>query len=251
MNKEIKEKFLILWERYFNKAELPICFYYSDDHKDSEQINNNIGWNCLISELAKVRTGKSVAYNSDGIACNGAKRYLGFSDKISSDFKYFLSYGNKCVEGERYKRTPDLVKEFMKNQQDLSIPGKNIIFKRWDKLTEYDKPEVIVFFATADVLSGLFTLANYDQSDPNHVIAPFAAGCGSIVHYPYWESKSENPRSVLGMFDVSARPCVPGNILTFAVPMKKFEKMISFMEESFLITDSWKKVKKRIKSSNN
>jgi len=28
--------------------------------------------------------------------------------------------------------------------------------------------------------------------------------------------------------------------------MKKFEKMIGFMEESFLITETWKAVKKRI-----
>jgi hypothetical protein len=48
------------------------------------------------------------------------------------------------------------------------------------------------------------------------------------------------------MFDVSARPCVPEGVLTFSVPMVKFTKMISYMDESFLITDSWKKVQKRI-----
>jgi hypothetical protein len=49
------------------------------------------------------------------------------------------------------------------------------------------------------------------------------------------------------MFDVSARPCVPAGILTFSVPMVKFLKMISYMDESFLITDSWKEVRKRIR----
>jgi hypothetical protein len=49
------------------------------------------------------------------------------------------------------------------------------------------------------------------------------------------------------MFDVSARLCVPPGILTFSVPMIKFERMISYMDESFLITLSWKKVKERIK----
>jgi len=46
------------------------------------------------------------------------------------------------------------------------------------------------------------------------------------------------------MFDVSARPCVPEGVLSFSVPMVKFMKMIGYMDESFLITDSWKKVQK-------
>jgi hypothetical protein len=49
------------------------------------------------------------------------------------------------------------------------------------------------------------------------------------------------------MFDVSARPCVQEGVLSFSVPTLKFMKMISYMDECFLITDSWKKVQKRIK----
>jgi len=150
------------------------------------------------------------------------------------------------MKGERYKRTPEIVREIMKNQKKLNIPGKYIVFKRWDKLDESDTPEVVIFFAIPDVLSGLFTLANYDQIDPNSTIAPFGAGCGSIVHYPYLEKDSEQPKAVIGMFDVSARPCVPESVLTFSVPMVKFSKMTSYMDESFLITDSWKKVRERI-----
>jgi hypothetical protein len=49
------------------------------------------------------------------------------------------------------------------------------------------------------------------------------------------------------MFDVSARPFVPEDTLTFAAPLSKFTRMIDNMEESFLITASWEKVQKRIK----
>ena len=62
----------------------------------------------------------------------------------------------------------------------------------------------------------------------------------------YLEKASARPRGVLGMFDVSARPYVPKNTLSFAVPMKKFVRMIEHMDESFLITPSWDKVRKRI-----
>jgi hypothetical protein len=120
------------------------------------------------------------------------------------------------------------------------------VFKRWDALTAADNPEAVVFFARPDVLSGLFTLSNFDQVTVHGVVAPFAAGCGSIVQYPYLERDAEAPRAILGMFDVSARPYVPSDILTFAVPMRKFTSMVRNMEESFLITHSWEKVRQRL-----
>jgi len=39
------------------------------------------------------------------------------------------------------------------------------------------------------------------------------------------------------------------NVLTFSVPMNKFVRMIENSEESFLITDSWLRIQKRIKSA--
>jgi hypothetical protein len=49
-----------------------------------------------------------------------------------------------------------------------------------------------------------------------------------------------------GMFYPSARPCVQ----TMAFPLKKFEKIIGCMEESFLITMSWTTLQKKIEKSN-
>jgi len=39
------------------------------------------------------------------------------------------------------------------------------------------------------------------------------------------------------------------DVLTMAIPMKKFVKMIGYMEESFLITGTWGKVRKKIRKS--
>jgi hypothetical protein len=104
----------------------------------------------------------------------------------------------------------------------------------------------VIFFAPADVLSGLFTLVNFDEIDPDAVIAPFGSGCSSIVYHPYRELGSDRPRAVLGMFDVSARPCVEPGVLSFAIPWPKFVRMVAHMDESFLITDSWRKVRLRM-----
>ena len=248
MNIEIRDHFISQWKKYFNNADLPITFYYTDSPADIEIVQSSVKWNCIICQLQKVRSGESMAFSAESVKCGGARRYLGFDDSIRPNFEYFLSCGieNK-MEGERYIRTPELVLDLMKKQKKLNIPGKYIVFKRWDKLNERDNPEVAIFFATPDILSGLFTLANFDQSEPDSTITPFAAGCGSLVYFPYSEKDNLRPRAVIGMFDVSARPCVQEGVLSFSVPTLKFMKMISYMDECFLITDSWKKVQKRIK----
>lgn len=250
MDIQRKEKFIGLWKKYFGIAELPIVFYYHIEINNAQLVTRAKGRSCLICELAKVRNGESLAYNAESIACGGAKRYLGYADTIRPNFEYFLSCGIPGeMEGERYIRTPEMVLELQKHQQTIKdAKGNFIIFKRWDMLEESDEPVVVVFFAKPDVLSGLFTLANFDQTEPNSTFTPFGAGCGTIVHYPYLEKDSERPRAVIGMFDPSARPCVPKDTLSFSVPMIKFDKMIDYMEESFLITDTWKTVRNRINS---
>jgi len=247
MNVKIKEEFIKLWRKYFNGAELPITFYYTDKSESVEIVEPPSGQRCFVCELAQARNGKSLCFGADSIGCGGGKRYSGFVQELRPNFEYFLSCGIPGkMEGERYKKSPELVKEVMKRLPKFEAPAKFIIFKRWDKLEESDDPEVVIFFAGPDVLSGLFTLTNFDETDQNGVFAPFGAGCGTIVQYPYLEKNSDRPRAILGMFDVSARPCIPEDVLTFSVPMNKFIKMIENMPESFLITDSWSKVSKRI-----
>ncbi len=250
MDIKLRDQFIDLWKKYFNNTELPITFYYTDnDNTDAGLvIAPTSAHQCMIGTLNKVRKGTSLCFEEDSFGCFGAKRYLGYAQGESApNFEYFLSCGIPGkMEGERYKKSPVIVKELMNNSPEFEAPAKYIVFKKWDMLTEYDKPAVVIFWVPPDVLSGLFTLVGFEESDREAVIAPFAAGCGSIVMYPYLEKEKDQPRSVLGMFDVSARPFVPKETLSFAVPMNKFERMIHDMEESFLITQSWLKVQKRI-----
>src|SRR5690606_17444925 len=108
------------------------------------------------------------------------------------NFRYFLSSGKPgVIEGERYKQTPEIVDELDRASVRIPSAGKYVVFKRWDHLTDTDNPAAVVFFARPEVLSGLFTLANYDQADPDGVICPFGAGCSSIFYYPWLEQQKE------------------------------------------------------------
>jgi len=233
MDMKIKKKFIRHWKKYFNDAELPTTFYYTNEAQGAEVVKPSSGHRCIFADLCKVRTGKSLYFDAESIGCFGGKSYLGFGTEVMENFEYFLSCGIPGkLEGERYKKTPELVKEIMENIPKFKTPDRFIVFKRWDMLEEPDEPHVVIFFARPDVLSGLFTLANFDRCEPN----------GVFTH-------SDHPRGVLGMFDVSARPFIPQDILSFSVPMNRFVEMIGNMEESFLITPSWAKIKKRIKTA--
>jgi hypothetical protein len=250
MIEQQKARFLELWARYFPGAELPVTFFRSDDPHGASPNRPAKGWRCFIGDLAAVRAGASVYYEPETLGCG--TRFLGFgTGALRPQFAEFISCGVPGgIEGERYKQTPEIVKAGLEQVPFLPAGTRYVVLKRWDALEEGDTPEVVIFFATPDVLSGLFTWAGFDEIAMEAVAAPFGAGCASIVQYPLMEAEKERPRAILGMFDVSARPRVPQNVLTFAVPWAKFERMLDNADETFLTTKSWARVRRRIAIDN-
>ena len=94
------------------------------------------------------------------------------------------------MEGERYKKSPELLLQAVNHMPKMEAPCQFITWKRWDKLEEYDAPEVVVFFATPDILSGLFTLANFEEAEPNGVLARFLQGAAPSSPTLIWKKIS-------------------------------------------------------------
>ncbi|MCJ7631495.1 DUF169 domain-containing protein [Candidatus Bathyarchaeota archaeon] len=250
MDIKFKEDFIVLWKRFFGEAELPVTFYYTNEEGHAELVKPHTIRRCVIAALSLVSKGRAVCFDAESIDCSGGQQCLGFRETFEPEDEYFLSSGIPGkIEGERYLKTPQIAAEALKLMPSFKAPARFIVFKRWDALNELDEPDVVIFFACPDVLSGLFTLANFEEAEPNGVFTPWGSGCSSIVTYPFLEKDSIRPRAVIGMFDVSPRRFVPENTLSFAVPMCKFERMVNNMEESFLTTNSWKAVQKRIQEA--
>jgi uncharacterized protein (DUF169 family) len=245
MKIETRDKFVELWERYFNRAELPITFQYSAHNNNILIPEEPAGHRCVIAQLIKARKGESLCFTDHTVTCIGGKRYLMFSDSMPQGFECYISH-YPDGRGERYKLFPGQVAAFWDNLPKLPTRGEHLIFKRWDKLDETDDPDAVIFFATPDVLAGLFTLTCFDSKEEDAVIAPFGAGCTNIVYYPYREQVKGTNRAVLGLMDPSARKLTKSDLVTFSIPMTKFMQMIDQMEESFLVTDTWKIIQKRI-----
>jgi hypothetical protein len=247
MDSQFSKTFMDQWSKYFASAELPITYYYTDQPRPEDTGASQNVDRCLIGNLKRVRQGFPFVYDAHTSGCSGGKRYTGFSHSLRPNFEYFLSCGIPGeLEGERYKRDPGLVNQYLLQHPPFEAPASHLVFKRWDRLSQDEDPIAVVFFATGDVLSGLFALANYDMAEPDGVITPMGAGCGSIVGYPLKQAAMEKPRCVLGLFDVSARPHVGRDELSFTIPFQRFMQMVGFMDESFLITKSWEKLRERL-----
>lgn len=153
MDLEFMKKFQSLWKQYFAGVELPVAFYYTDGETQGRSVAAESSNRCLVANLVRVRKGEALRFDGDSIGCPGGKRYLGFSDTIRPGFEDFLSCGIPGeMDGERYKKSPELVREVMARAPAFKAPARFIVFKRWDLLEETESPDAVVFFAGADVL---------------------------------------------------------------------------------------------------
>ncbi len=239
------------WETFrtaLGLKESPLGVLYT--HKKPDGITPKAGVHlCLIHLLKKARIqGETVYFDKDHFGCPGGAFYMGFLESPFPQIEYFLSCGIPGqMEGERYFKAPELAKAYIEKVKPRPAPAEYCLFKPIEAFGKDERPEVVVFFAPPDILSGLFTLTQYALERTDGVVAPFGSGCSAILTHPLKEAEKKEPRAVLGMFDVSARPAVERDVFTFAMPYSVFLKLHENVDGSFLQTASWKKVIERIR----
>ena len=130
-------------EAFGERAELPIAFWYSDKQEsETEKIGG-----CFFKGLQQVREGKTISLNSDVIGCGGGKFYTGFTEMP-------IHVPNFVSLKEKYKKTPEMVTDFIKQIQVPRTEKAYLHFARIDKLASFDHVEGLLFLATPDILSG-------------------------------------------------------------------------------------------------
>ncbi len=223
-------------EAFGTQAELPIGFWYSDEETAPTDKTNG----CLFKCMKEVRAGVKVSLNAATIGCGGGQFYTGFID-FPERIPAFVSLK------ERYKQTPEMVKEFVEELQVPRAAKAYLNFARIDLLDSFEGLEGILFLATPDILSGLFTWACYDNNDAQAVTSIFGSGCSSVITQAVVENRCKGRRTFLGFFDPSVRPYVEANVLSFVIPLVRFQEMLTTMRSSCLFdTHAWGKIKERI-----
>lgn len=216
-------------------APLPIAFGYSN--KPATEIKSVP--KCMIGAISKVRNGESLTLCKENVLCGGGGLYTAFGE-MPERVPVFVS------EIEHYKRSKEMVIDYVK-AMNIELSEKSYLnFVRVDKLESWDDVDAILFFATPDILSGLCMWAFYDNNAPDAVSAPFASGCAGIVTFAVNENKNKGRRCFIGMFDTSARPLIPEHELTFTIPMSRFKEMMETMNDSSLYQKAFNILKKRM-----
>lgn len=226
-------------EAFGIQAELPIAFWYSDQiEAPTEKVNG-----CLFKCMRLVRDGKVISLSNETITCGGGKFYTGFTE-MPERVPGFVSLK------EKYKKTPEMVLDFI---QEIQVPQADktyLHFARIDQISSFDQVEGIMFLATPDMLSGLATWAYFDNNAYDAVFSPFGSGCSSVVTQAILENRKQGKRTFLGFFDPSVRPYFEENILSFTIPMSRFKEMYHTMRNSCLFdTHAWGKIKERLELS--
>ena len=254
----------------------PVAILFTDDRPEKARQFKEDKWGCVMFMLGAAAKGATAVFDRKTFGCWGGGVGLGFGDQYENFpggkdcFSYFLSVGNASwekgqqvskelepyltaemndnfVHGERYIQSPELVEDFIDNLPIVDIPHEYVVFKPLKELRRGEEvPEVIVFLGDMDQISALSILANYGRKGNENVIFPFGAGCQNIGIYPFQEAKSEHPRAVLGLNDISARVAMKrmlkDDVMTFATPFRLFEEMEQNVPGSFLERTTWQEL---------
>ncbi len=223
-------------EAFGESVELPIVFWYSDTpNTDTEKING-----CFFKEMKNIREGKPVSLNGENIGCGGGKFYTGFTE-MPAHIPQFVSVK------EKYKETPELMLDFI-NRTNVPLASKKWLnITRIENIECFDDVEGLIFFVTPDILSALTTWAYFDHNADDTVTTRFGSGCSTVITDTVIENKKNGSRTFIGCFDLSVRPHLEANILSFAIPMSRFREMYHTMKNSSLFgTPAWNKVYNRV-----
>ena len=227
-------------EAFGPAAGLPLLFWYSDG--PVRAVPKVEG--CFFKALAEAREGSAVSLNAANIGCGGGKFYTGFAP-MPPFVPAFVP------QKEHYKRTPEMVLDFIAALDLRPGPKAWLEFVRVDAAGTFDGAEGVLFFATPDVLAGLVTWAGFDNDAPDAVAAPFGSGCSTVVSQAVRENRNGGHRCFLGLFHPSVRPWVGADELCFVIPMSRFAGMCGTMRASCLFgTHAWDKVRERINKMN-
>lgn len=231
------QEFIDRYSEYFGEStRLPLAVVYSDSPLG--EMKNVSG--CMFKQFHRAYNGMTVTLDADNFTCGGGKLYSGLGP-IPSRVYDFVSLV------EKYKKDPATAKASIDSIDARMLEKPFLNFIRIDKLDKFDDMEGLIFFVSPDILSGLFTWANYDSTDIDAVKSPWGSVCSTTITSLVNENRRGGKHCYIGMLDVSARPFFRPDILSFSIPKSRFMEMCETMSECCVAgAPAWQKVKKRI-----
>lgn len=225
-----------LRQAFGEKMKLPFAICYSQTPAGEEVAMPH----CMFEALPMIEQGKIITFSAEKLHCGGGRLYCGYNS-------YNPAIGRFVSGKEYYKKTPEMVDEFIKSM-NLHLTDKPYLnFARIDRLESLEGVEGIVFIGNADVISGLTAWAWYDNNDRESVSCQWSSGCSATISLLTIENRDKGKRTFLGMFDLSVRKWLKADEMSFAIPMSRLNDMAETLNKCALFNSpAWQGVKERI-----
>lgn len=252
--------------------EEPLGLYYTDTKPEGgfgpkagviysrkAEEKNAIDWekafadfSCIMSNIWLGRKKKKPAWISlEHSGCMGGGFYAGMYWPSLEMQVYYVSTGipGTPIEGEHYLCSPESMRAFLADSAPRPAPKTYGVTKPLSLFTGDELPEVVIFFARPEVLTGLTNLCAYASGSHLSTVSPFGAACTNIYTWPLTYLARGEEKAVLGGLDPSARKFLKTDELTYAMPLSLYCKMLDAMETSALVRHAWQGVRKKVLKS--
>jgi uncharacterized protein (DUF169 family) len=208
-------------------------------------------FSCVMGHIWRARNKDEKAwFSAERFGCLGGAFYLGYlKPQLDSVCAYVSTGVPGVMEGERYIHSPEACRAFFEELDPPPAGGRYCVFQPLSHYGPEERPEIVLFFARPEVLSGLMFLAMFVTGDMEATASPFGAGCSHLVTFPRRYQAAGRRRAVAGGWDPSCRKYLRPDELSFAAPWEMFRAFLERWEESFLTTATWGLVRKKARLS--
>ena len=236
----------------------PVAVILTDDRPEGALQFKEGRWGCVGSTLVAVAKGRTAVFDRQTFGCPGGGVGLGFGDQYRQcgfAIDTLLSNGDaqiaakmqrsgKMGEGERFFKSAELVRAWWEALPITDVPTEFVVLKPFEQLTADDKPELLVFLVNADQLSALVVMSDYSRGSGESAIVRFGGACQSIL-FGYAEAQRDQPRGIVGFFDIAQRSHVSRETLSFTAPWALYQEMEGNVAGSFLEMEDWRELQNR------
>lgn len=247
-----------MYSRIMEKLALkysPVAVLLTDTRPESAAQFKEGKWGCVASLLRSAARGRTVVFNQKTYGCPGGGTGLGFGNcYVGFPIEHLLSKGGKFEQpngptfdmgkGERFFESTEVAARWARDLPYRQVPTEFIVFKPLDRVEEGESVSLVLMFVNPDQLSALVTLAGFRRGAIDATVSPWGAACQSIL-FAHAEAESDNPRGVIGFFDISQRRKIDREFLSFTMPYGMYLEMESSVGDSFLCTTAWQKLRER------
>ena len=236
----------------------PIGIYFANTEAVCDMDAKPEARNCVIPLLMKVSEGQTISMDEKSCNCAGGATGCCFGDgfaRLNPSICKLLSqgYGEDAPpqmpafvkEGERFFYSEAVAEQFKNALPYSERAYPRIVFAPMSRWEEIGEPDLVFVFVNPDQLGAMVSMLCSHNGKVINTIAPYCSACQSIM-FGAEQMDQEEPKAVMGLFDISQRYQPLANLLSMTMPYSLWTGLSKDLDKSCLTTHSWRAIEKRL-----